>query len=132
MGFIGVNCQMDRRLWQRQNFPMWNQDWTITAVKESGSLTPSRPTQHNKLGDGHGPGASSISGNSAEQALMSCDGMSTHNVLAVQRDTFANMFHDSEDFVNSFLAMAIFDWRLQDTVKPNFSLSLSSLSLSLK
>lgn len=25
----------------------------------------------------------------------------------VQRDTFANLFHDSEDFVNSFLAMAI-------------------------
>lgn len=25
----------------------------------------------------------------------------------VQRDTFANLFHDSEDFVNAFLAMAI-------------------------
>jgi hypothetical protein len=30
----------------------------------------------------------------------------------VQRDTFANMYHDSEDFVNAFLALAILELRL--------------------
>ena len=33
----------------------------------------------------------------------------------VQRDTFANLFHDSEDFVNAFLAMAILRKPLGDT-----------------
>ena len=38
-----------------------------------------------------------------------------HRVLVLQRDTFANFFHDSEDFVNAFLAMAVLQWRLKDT-----------------
>ena len=32
----------------------------------------------------------------------------------MQRDTFANLFHDSEDFVNVFLAMAILRQRPKD------------------
>ena len=28
----------------------------------------------------------------------------------MQRDTFANFFHDSEDFVNAFLALAVLQW----------------------
>ncbi|CAM9414867.1 unnamed protein product, partial [Hapterophycus canaliculatus] len=38
---------------------------------------------------------------------LECDRWVDHPVLVVQRDTFANLFHDSEDFVNAFLAMAI-------------------------
>jgi hypothetical protein len=37
-----------------------------------------------------------------------------HPVLIQQRDTFANFFHDSEDFVNVFLALGILKWSLQD------------------
>jgi hypothetical protein len=36
-------------------------------------------------------------------------------VLVTQRDTFANFFHDSEDFFNVFLAMAILQWKGGDT-----------------
>lgn len=38
-----------------------------------------------------------------------------HNVLVVQRDTFANFYHDSEDMVNAFLALAILRWSLSDS-----------------
>ncbi|CAM9823055.1 unnamed protein product [Ascophyllum nodosum] len=38
---------------------------------------------------------------------LECDEWVEHPVMVVQRDTFANLFHDSEDFVNAFLAMAI-------------------------
>jgi hypothetical protein len=36
-----------------------------------------------------------------------CDEYVDHPVLINQRDTFANFFHDSEDFFNVFLASAI-------------------------
>ena len=35
-------------------------------------------------------------------------------MLFVQRDTFANFFHDSEDFVNAFLSLAILEWSMKD------------------
>ncbi|CAM9458894.1 unnamed protein product [Ectocarpus sp. 13 AM-2016] len=38
---------------------------------------------------------------------LECDGWVDHPVMVIQRDTFANLFHDSEDFVNAFLAMSI-------------------------
>lgn len=44
-----------------------------------------------------------------------CDEWIEHKVVLVQRDTFANFFHDSEDFVNLFLAMAILEWKPGDT-----------------
>lgn len=44
-----------------------------------------------------------------------CDDWVEHRVLVVQRDTFANFFHDSEDFVNVFLALAVLQWKMEDT-----------------
>jgi hypothetical protein len=44
-----------------------------------------------------------------------CDERVEHRVLVVQRDTFANFFHDSEDFVNVFLALAVLQWKMEDT-----------------
>eukprot|EP01036_Dinobryon_divergens_P033044 gene33044-42754_t len=44
-----------------------------------------------------------------------CDERVDHRVLVVQRDTFANFFHDSEDFVNVFLALAVLQWKMEDT-----------------
>jgi len=46
---------------------------------------------------------------------LKCDEWVDHPVLLVERDTFANFFHDSEDFVNAFLAMAILDWSIGET-----------------
>ena len=66
--------------------PGWNQDWTTKAVSFVGE------------------------GRAAE-----CGEWVSHNVLVVQRDTFANFYHDSEDMVNAFLAMAVLGWSLNDT-----------------
>eukprot|EP00904_Undaria_pinnatifida_P005266 jgi/Undpi1/186/HiC_scaffold_1.g00183.m1 len=45
---------------------------------------------------------------------LQCDEWVDHPVMVMQRDTFANLFHDSEDFVNAFLAMAILRQRPKD------------------
>ncbi|CAN0446857.1 unnamed protein product, partial [Ectocarpus sp. 8 AP-2014] len=45
---------------------------------------------------------------------LECDGWVDHPVMVIQRDTFANLFHDSEDFVNAFLAMSILRKRPAD------------------
>ena len=34
--------------------------------------------------------------------------------LIVERDTFANFFHNSEDFFNTFIALAILRWPVND------------------
>ena len=68
--------------------PGWNADWSV------------RPTE--------------IVNNPSDK-LLQCSEWIEHPVLVVQRDTFANFFHDSEDFVNSFLALAILEWNLGDT-----------------
>lgn len=39
-----------------------------------------------------------------------CEEWVSHPVLVTQRDTFANFFHDSEDFFNVFIAMAVLDY----------------------
>lgn len=45
-----------------------------------------------------------------EVKSLSCDHWVDHKILIIQRDTFANFFHDSEDFTNAFLAFAILQW----------------------
>jgi len=37
------------------------------------------------------------------------------NILLLQRDTFANLFHNGEDFFNTFLAYSILEWNLEDS-----------------
>jgi len=44
-----------------------------------------------------------------------CDEWINEPVMIIQRDTFANFFHDSEDFFDVFLGMAILDWSKKDT-----------------
>lgn len=39
-----------------------------------------------------------------------CEKWVSHPVIVTQRDTFANFFHDSEDFFNVFIAMAVLDY----------------------
>jgi len=43
---------------------------------------------------------------------LTCDEWVDHPVLIVERDTFANFFHDSEDFFNAFIAFAVLEWSL--------------------
>jgi hypothetical protein len=64
-------CDLEASLWKKESFPGWNADWQQSFV-------PIR-------GDGD----------------LQCDVWETKPTLLVQRDTFANMFHDSEDFFNT-------------------------------
>ena len=86
-GFILANCDMDESLWKPQSHPGWNVDWEYNAVDTV----------------------------SVSNDDMKCLDTVDHNVLIMQRDTFANFFHDSEDFFNSFLTMAVLEWSLKDT-----------------
>ena len=45
---------------------------------------------------------------------LKCDEWVNHPVLLIQRDTFANFFHGSEDMVNAFLSLAILKWSQKD------------------
>lgn len=51
----------------------------------------------------------------AENEDIQCHEWIEEPVLIDQRDTFANLFHDSEDFVNVFLAMAVLELTAGDT-----------------
>lgn len=71
--------------WQGRFMPGWNEHWSFNGFQPN-----------------HGP--------------FQCQNyVEDHNVLVVQRDTFANFFHDSEDFTNTFLALAILEWSLNNT-----------------
>lgn len=85
-GFVQGNCDLDSSLWNAKSFPGWNQHIAYDGFE----------TVNNNL-------------------MKECDEFINHNILIVQRDTFANFFHDSEDFINAFLSMAILHWNLKDT-----------------
>jgi hypothetical protein len=82
--------------------PGWNADWTTGAVKSVKAVVTDKSPATTS--------AAAIGGDAVQ-----CDEWAEHSVLVVQRDTFANFFHDSEDFVNVFLALAILQWRPGNT-----------------
>ena len=45
---------------------------------------------------------------------LKCDVWEESPTLIVERDTFANFFHNSEDFVNTVIALAILEWATED------------------
>lgn len=91
-GFVQASgCEIDSSRWTARAMPGWNQQWTVDALE----LTNDAHAHH---GDGD-----------------ECAEWIEHPVLIVQRDTFANFFHDSEDFINAFLAMAVLQWNVADT-----------------
>jgi hypothetical protein len=94
-GFINGDCTPVPEVWNAANFPGWNEDWTTNAYEQIGDIL----------------GASKLRG--ADEG--SCDEWIDHPVLIAQRDTFANFFHDSEDFVNVFLSMAILNYNRKNT-----------------
>lgn len=85
-GFILGDCAPKDGLWKSSLMPGWNSDLTVGAYR--------------RVSD-------------AEE--VACSAWIEHPVLMQERDTFANFFHDSEDFVNAFLAMAVLEWTPQDT-----------------
>lgn len=86
-GSMGGTCKPDASQgWQKQNFPGWNVDW-FNAFESS---------------------------KSQESGNLQCDMWVEEPTLLVERDTFANFFHNSEDFFNTFLSLAILKWPVQD------------------
>lgn len=73
------------QMWKVEYMPGWNADWTVGAYTSAPDTPPK------------------------------CDVWIEHPVHITQRDTFANFFHDSEDFVNVFLAMAILKYSRGNT-----------------
>jgi hypothetical protein len=88
-GFIQGDCTPDPSVWEARSMPGWNADLTVSAYQQL------PPTQH--------PDGAAV-----------CDEWVEHPVLVTERDTFANFFHDSEDFFNVFLAMAVLEWKPQE------------------
>ena len=91
----------------------WNEDWTTRAVQPITTIYKDPTTATAAAGGGGGGGGSTSDSNGGNSVV--CDEWVDHSVLVVQRDTFANFFHDSEDFVNVFLALAILQWTAGDT-----------------
>jgi hypothetical protein len=82
-GFVQAACSTDTTLWKGEVMPGWNEDWTTNAVKTVPSLRSHRPTHGASGAAGEGDGGGVV-----------CDEWVDHPVLVVQRDTFANFFHD--------------------------------------
>jgi len=89
-GFINTNeCRLEPSKWIEKSMPGWNADWTTKAV--------------NSIVD------------DPQNEGLECSEWVEHPVLVVQRDTFANFFHDSEDFINAFLTLAVLEWNVGET-----------------
>jgi len=88
-GFVRSTCSPVTSWWKRDFLPGWNADLTV--------------------------GATEIVSASGLEKAYACSEWVEHPVLFLQRDTFANFFHDSEDFVNVFLALAILEWSRGDS-----------------
>eukprot|EP00614_Pseudopedinella_elastica_P013743 CAMPEP_0172585074 /NCGR_PEP_ID=MMETSP1068-20121228/4546_1 /TAXON_ID=35684 /ORGANISM="Pseudopedinella elastica, Strain CCMP716" /LENGTH=568 /DNA_ID=CAMNT_0013379417 /DNA_START=188 /DNA_END=1895 /DNA_ORIENTATION=- len=84
-GALAATCETDPSEWKKAAFPGWNEDWFK-------SLDTGR----------------------AEDTDLGCDHWEEQPTLLLQRDTFANFFHDSEDFFNTFIALAVLKWPTDD------------------
>lgn len=99
MGFLKSPCTTVPSKWKSQSMPGWNEQWT------TGSFQSVSTPLNLDVGD--------VGLRGAGDGL--CDEWVNHRVLIVQRDTFANFFHDSEDFTNAFIALAVLRWSMDDT-----------------
>lgn len=105
-GTVKANCNIHPDLWDKKFMPGWNADWTTNAVKIIEKIVNENETEirntenQNQL--------------NTDETIY-CDEYVDHPVLINQRDTFANFFHDSEDFFNVYLALAILQWKSSET-----------------
>lgn len=87
-GFLVGDCTPNPESWEDKYFPGWNADLTTKSfVRAEGA-------------------------NNNPDTL--CKEWIDHPVLLTERDTFANFFHDSEDFVNVFIALAVLQLKPKD------------------
>ena len=95
-GFLQGDCTPDQAKWQKKFMPGWNADLTV------GAFTPvAIPPQQQ---------SESVTTTAVPVSDAVCAEWIEHPVLLTQRDTFANFFHDSEDFFNVFVALAVLQW----------------------
>lgn len=96
LGFVKADCDLDPALWVTASMPGWNADWTTGAVMTVPSIsigynisdTLSKQL-HDRMPSEGGQGQGGDRGDE-----VTCDEWVEHPVLIVQRDTFANFFHD--------------------------------------
>ncbi len=88
-GFVKADCTPDVSVWNAKFMPGWNADLTVKAFQQ-------------------------LDEEEAKHGKDLCSVWIDHPVLFQQRDTFANFFHDSEDFVNVFLAFSVLQWKPKD------------------
>mmetsp|Transcript_27880 Transcript_27880/g.66394 ORF Transcript_27880/g.66394 Transcript_27880/m.66394 type:complete len:697 (+) Transcript_27880:173-2263(+) len=93
-GTVGALCEVTPA-WNEKQLPGWNADWL-------------------------GRGFKAVS--NAGDDLLKCDVWVDKPSLIIQRHTFANMYHDSEDFLNAFIAAAVLNLPLN-----NFQVLLTDL-----
>ena len=110
-GTIAGKCKtLPEHGWVDKFMPGWNLDLTTKAfrsVRPESYIAPSNPKHPTHKSD------SNETDNNNNNLI--CHEYIDHKVLMLERDTFANFWHDSEDFLNAFLAMAILDWTPGDT-----------------
>jgi hypothetical protein len=88
-GFVKADCTPDTTVWQGKFMPGWNVDLTTKAFQQ-------------------------LDEEESKHGRDLCSVWIDHPVIFQQRDTFANFFHDSEDFVNVFLAFSVLQWKPMD------------------
>jgi hypothetical protein len=92
------NSSSSSSLWREDRLPGWTGDWTVRAYESilDNDRLESTDTR-------------------SDSPQIECDVWIDNDTIVVQRDTFANFFHVSEDFVNAFLVMGILEWRPNNT-----------------
>jgi hypothetical protein len=80
---LKASCDIDTQLWQSKYLPGWNADITTEALEIVKEIVPNRNSNESTVTRNLDPGSE-----------MACDEWVNHPVLVVQRDTFANFFHD--------------------------------------
>ena len=82
-----ASCDLDTQLWQSKYMPGWNADITTEAIEIVNKInhTPEGKNEGRNVGRNLDPRSGSG---------VVCDEWVDHPVLIVQRDTFANFFHD--------------------------------------
>jgi hypothetical protein len=82
-GFLKASCDLNTLLWQSKYMPGWNADITTEALEIVEEIVPNRNSNGSAATRNLDPGSGVV-----------CDEWVDHPVLVVQRDTFANFFHD--------------------------------------
>ncbi len=91
LGTIQGKCILKKENgWDKRYMPGWNSDLTTETLQ----TLPYSSSNNNNV---------------------KCDEYVKHKVIMLQRDTFANFFHNSEDFVNLFISLAILKWKPGET-----------------